>query len=115
MTESQFIDEYLDTVTEGGRPLTPVTFLNFRLRGRAALYKRHYLQALVRALDRRIAAGLVRPIRLTCGSVAFERIPACIDCGQHGSDICVRPEWPNTLLCDSDYVGRIRSTAEEQS
>lgn len=61
MRESQYIDAYLWTNAERGYGygLTPETFLRYRLRGRARFYGAGYTRALVRAIERRHAAGSI--------------------------------------------------------
>ena len=58
MARSQYLTPYLDTVA-AGRLVTPGTYLQQTLRGRAKAYQGHYYRALIRALDAEIVAGRV--------------------------------------------------------
>lgn len=71
MRESQYIETYLDTTAE--RRFTPGTFLAYQLRGRAKTWQAHYLRALRKSLDRRVATGRVRKVRSERGGVSYIR------------------------------------------
>jgi len=71
--ESQYIDSYLATAEDPATRYTPDTYLAYTLRGKARDYLQHYVQALMAAINRRVAAGTVVPIRSLRGSTAYIR------------------------------------------
>jgi hypothetical protein len=69
MRESQYVESYLYTARE--RRWTPKTYLHYELRGKAKRYGAGYASALQRALDRRVQAGSVIPVRSVGRKVAY--------------------------------------------
>lgn len=72
-SQSQYLDSYLDTVA-AGRLVTPGTYLQQTLRGRAKDYQAHYYRALIRALDAEILADRVGIIDSIRGGDCYVRI-----------------------------------------
>lgn len=70
MSESQYVDSYLDC--EG--QYTIKTFLHYRLKGRAKDYSQRYEQALQRAINRRIASGEVKECVSSGNRTAYKRV-----------------------------------------
>lgn len=70
---SQYLGPYLDAVA-GGRRITPGTYLQGELRGRARQYSSGYYRALIRALDAEIAAGRVGIVDSVRGGDCYIRI-----------------------------------------
>lgn len=71
--ESQYIDAYLATAEDPATRYTPATYLAYTLHGKAKDYSQHYVQALMGAISRRVAAGTVVPARSVRGSTAYVR------------------------------------------
>ena len=78
MARSMYLEPYLDCV-DGGRLVTPGTFLSQTLQGKAKSYMGHYYFALMRALDEEILAGHVLPIVSVGKSTAFKRIKSEVE------------------------------------
>ncbi len=68
--ESQYIDDYLD-----GPPLTPGSYLNRVLKGKAKHYSGSYYRSLMRAIDARVQAGTVCETKSIRGATAYRRVP----------------------------------------
>lgn len=73
MRDSQYAEAYLDTTAYPGTRWTPGTYLTYTLHGRAKDYWRGYHRALMRAIERRIAAGTVVAAPSKGGSTAYIR------------------------------------------
>ena len=71
--ESQYINAYLDTTADPATRYTPDTYLAHTLHGKAKNYSMHYVQALMRAIGRRVAEGTVIPVPSVRGSTAYIR------------------------------------------
>jgi hypothetical protein len=69
MRESQYVESYLYVAEK--RRWTPKTYLCHELRGKAKRYGAGYASALQRALDRRVQAGAVVPVRSAAGRIAY--------------------------------------------
>jgi hypothetical protein len=69
MRESQYVESYLYAASR--RRWTPKTYLRYELRGRAKRYGAGYTSALQRALDRRVRAGSVIPVRSVGRRMAY--------------------------------------------
>ena len=69
MRESQYTDEYLaENAKRGlGNGLTPGTFIQYAVRGRASQFKENYIASLIRSVKRRGAIA----DRSKCGKVAY--------------------------------------------
>jgi predicted alpha/beta-fold hydrolase len=73
MRESQYVEAYLNTTADPDTRWTPDTYLAYTLHGKAKDYSMHYVNALMRALRRREAAGTVTAVRSKGGSTAYIR------------------------------------------
>lgn len=73
MIESQYIDSYLTMTADPGTRYTPDTYLSYTLGGRAKNWSSGYARALMRAVNRRVAAGTVVPVPSVGGSTAWMR------------------------------------------
>lgn len=71
MTESQYIGSYLAATADPGSRWTPHTYLSYTLHGKAKDYAMGYYRALMRAIDRRVAAGTVAAVPSKGGSTAY--------------------------------------------
>ena len=73
MRESQYTELYLNMAADPDTRWTPDTYLAYTLHGKAKAWSMHYVQALMRALRRREAAGTVVAVRSKGGSTAYIR------------------------------------------
>jgi hypothetical protein len=67
--QSQYLEAYLAATAR--EPITPGTFLEERLRGRARAFHGRYRDALIRALHEECLRGRVRCVRSVGGSLAW--------------------------------------------